>query len=77
MIHDFNQCNDGAYLWCAGFAEGYTQGKAKAHMEVRHQHTSRHSDDCGCAPCSTVRQVRASVRPRLQAAGWLKTGSAG
>ncbi len=42
---------------CACYAEGYTQGKEKAHFEIRTVLDSNHAVSGGCEPCSTVREV--------------------
>ena len=42
---------------CACYAEGYAQGKDKAHFEIRASLDSNHSASCGCEPCRTVREV--------------------
>ena len=42
---------------CACYAEGYAQGKEKAHFEVRTVLGSNHAASCGCEPCKTVREV--------------------
>jgi len=42
---------------CACYVEGYTQGKDKAHFEVRNSLDAGHARDCGCEPCLTARHV--------------------
>ena len=42
---------------CACYAEGYAQGKEKAHFEIRNVIDSNHADRCGCEPCITVREI--------------------
>ena len=42
---------------CACYAEGYVQGKEKAHFEIRAVLDSNHVASCGCEPCSTAREV--------------------
>ena len=42
---------------CACYVEGYTQGKDKAHFEVRNSLDAGHAQDCGCEPCLTARHV--------------------
>ena len=42
---------------CGCYVEGYTQGKDKAHFEIRHIRDAGHVGDCGCEPCKTVREV--------------------
>ena len=40
-----------------GHAEGYDEGKGKAHFEVRDWRPGAHTGDCGCEPCITVRTI--------------------
>lgn len=49
---------------CACYAEGYAQGKDKAHFEIRTVLDSNHTASCGCEPCKTVREI---VRRKLMA----------
>ena len=42
---------------CSCYAEGYAQGKEKAHFEIQTVLDSNHSAICGCEPCRTVREV--------------------
>ena len=42
---------------CSCYAEGYAQGKEKAHFEIQTVLDSNHSASCGCEPCRTVREV--------------------
>ena len=42
---------------CACHVVGYTQGKDKAHFEVRNALDAGHAQDCGCEPCLTARHV--------------------
>ena len=39
------------------YGQGYDDGKAKAHFEIRHVQTASHSASCCCEPCKTVRAV--------------------
>ena len=42
---------------CACYAEGYAQGKEKAHFEIRAALDSNHATSCGCEPCEPVREI--------------------
>ena len=45
---------------CACYGSGYTNGKDKAHFEVR-TWDGGHADGCGCEPCQTVRAVAHAI----------------
>ena len=55
---------------CGCYAEGYAQGKNKAHFEIRGVLDAGHADDCGCEPCLTSREVL----HRWFATGYERTG---
>ena len=40
---------------CACYAEGYVQGKEKAHFEIRAVLDSNHNASCGSDSCRTIR----------------------
>ena len=50
MIHDYTRCQNTDCLMCEAHIAGYLDGKAKAHLEVRNRHRSRHSGDYSCEP---------------------------
>ena len=52
---------------CACYAEGYAQGKEKAHFEIRTVLDSNQVASCGCEPCRTVQEV---LRRRLTASSF-------
>lgn len=45
-------CADGA---CACYVEGYSDGRDKAHFEVRNILGASHAADCACEPCKSAR----------------------
>ena len=46
---------------CDTYGYGYSEGKAKAHFELRGWQIGAHTPDCGCDPCTTVRQIVRTV----------------
>ena len=61
-VHDYAACSIEICLACDSFSDGWTAGKAKAYAEIRAVPASGHSSDCGCQPCSAVRDsIRAMI----------------
>ena len=42
---------------CACYAEGYTQGKDKAHFEMNNFDWTQHAKGCGCEGCTAFGKV--------------------
>ena len=40
---------------CPCYSMGYSDGKDKAHFELRAHVRANHAADCGCEPCKTER----------------------
>ena len=56
-VHDYASCPGDPCRLCDAYADGWTQGKAKAFAEIRAVPSSGHTQDCGCRPCSSVRDA--------------------
>ena len=60
--HDYAGCRIAVCGLCDAYGDGYSDGKTKAFDEIRAVAASGHTQDCGCRPCSAVRDsVRAVI----------------